>query len=469
MNKQIGSIKSVIRECGLKDGMTVSFHHHLRNGDFVLNMVMDAAAEAGVKNLKVAASSVFDVHEPLIRHIQNGVVTEIETAYMSKKVGYAVSHGILEKTVTFRSHGGRAAAIMSGKTHIDIAFIAAPTADPMGNCTGKTGTAACGALSYPIPDALCADKVVVITDNLVPYPLKNASICETDVDYVVTVDRIGDPSGIVSGTTQITRDPVGLLIAQFASKVIEHSGLLKDGFSFQTGAGGASLAVAKYVKELMLKKNIKGSFGLGGITSYMVDMLNTGCFEKLMDVQSFDLGAVQSIRDDSRHIEINASHYASPLVRSAAVDSLDTVILGATQVDMDFNVNVHTTSDGYIMGGAGGHSDCAAGSKLAIILTPTVRRRMPMVVDRVTCVSTPGSTVDVIVTQHGIAVNPRQQELRERLIEAGLPIKEIEELKNIAEKITGIPENYKHGNKIVANVMYRDGSLLDQIYCVDEL
>jgi citrate lyase subunit alpha / citrate CoA-transferase len=468
MNKQLNSIKAAIRECGLKDGMTVSFHHHLRNGDFVLNMVMEAAAEAGIKNLKVAASSIFDVHEPLIRHIQNGVVSEIETSYMSKKVGYAISQGILEKPVIFHSHGGRAAAIMSGRCHIDVAFIAAPTSDPMGNCTGKTGPAACGPLSYPVPDALCADKVVVITDNLVPYPLENASICETNVDYVVVVDQIGDPNGIVSGTTQITRDPVGLLIAQYASKVIKYSGLLKDGFSFQTGAGGSTLAVAKYVKELMLKENVKGSFGLGGISSYMVDMLNAGCFEKLMDVQSFDLGAVQSIRDNTKHIEIDASRYASPLVRSAAVDNLDTVILGATQVDTDFNVNVHTTSDGYIMGGSGGHSDCAAGSKLAIILTPTVRRRMPMIVDRVNCISTPGDTVDVIVTQHGIAVNPKHEELRERLTDAGLPITDIEDLKQTAEKITGIPAPYKHGKKVVAEVMYRDGSLLDQIYCVDE-
>ena len=163
-----------------------------------------------------------------------------------------------------------------------------------------------------------AKKVVVITDNLVPYPLTDFSIPESYVDYVVQVDAIGNPKGIVSGTTRITRDPVGLVMASYAAKVIEHSGLLQDGFSFQTGAGGASLAAAKFLKDIMLEKNIKGSFGLGGITGYMVDMLKAGCFQRLLDVQCFDLDAVESIRTDPRHREVSAMQYASPASRSAS-------------------------------------------------------------------------------------------------------------------------------------------------------
>lgn len=115
-------------------------------------------------------------------------------------------------------------------------------------------------------------KVIVITDNLVAYPLQDFSISEIYVDYVVSVDAIGDPKGIVSGTTQITRDPVGLVMASHAAQVIANSGLLKDGFSFQTGAGGASLADAKFLKDIMLERGIQGSFGLSGITGYMVDI-----------------------------------------------------------------------------------------------------------------------------------------------------------------------------------------------------
>ena len=466
MNKLVNSIREAVQLSGLKDGMTVSFHHHLRNGDFVLNMVMEAIAELGIKDLTVNASSLFDTHTPLLSHIENHVVTNILTDYMAAGLGREISRGIMENPVQFRTHGGRPSDIMLGRTPIDVAFIAAPTADPMGNCSGKYGKSACGSLGYAFADAMYAKKVVVITDNLVPYPLADFSISEQYVDYVVTVDAIGNPKGIVSGTTQITRDPVGLVMASYAAKVIENSGLLKDGFSFQTGAGGASLAAAKFLKEIMLRDNIKGSYGLGGITGYMVDMLEAGCFQSLMDVQCFDLKAVESIRNNPNHREINALHYASPAVRSAVVDSLDVVILGATEIDTDFNVNVHTDSNGFIMGGSGGHSDAAAGSKLCMIIAPMFRARLPIVTDHVHCVSTPGKDIDVLVTQGGIAVNPKNGELKQRLQNAGLPIINIHELKEKAERITGAPKALPKGDRAVAEVIYRDGTHLDTIYNV---
>ena len=466
MNKLVNSLKEAIKLAGLKDGMTVSFHHHLRNGDFVLNMVMDEIAALGIRDLNVNASSLFDTHAPLLEHIKNHVVTGVGADYIAAGLGRAFSQGIMEKPVEFRTHGGRPADISTGKTPIDVAFIAAPASDAMGNCSGKYGKSACGSLGYAYADAMYAKKVIVITDNLVPYPLQDWSISEDYIDYVVNVDAIGDPKGIVSGTTKITRDPVGLVMAANAAKVIEASGLLKDGFSFQTGAGGASLAAAKFLKDIMLEKKIVGSFGLGGITGYMVDMLQAGCFQRLMDVQCFDLTAVESIRNDPRHQEISAMHYASPAAKSAVVDSLDVVILGATEIDKDFNVNVHTDSNGYIMGGSGGHSDTAAGSKLSMIIAPMMRARLPIVTDRVTCVSTPGKDIDVLVTQGGIAVNPKNVELRERLINAKLPVIDIMELKEKTEKITGTPRKIPKGERVVAKVISRDGELLDNIYNV---
>ncbi len=466
MNKIVKSIKEVIALSGLKDGMTVSFHHHLRNGDFVLNMVMEEIANSGVKDLTVNASSLFDAHMPLIDHIKKGVVTTVMTDYIASGLGREFSKGIMKNPIQFRTHGGRPADISLGKTPIDVAFIAAPSSDAMGNCSGKYGKSACGSLGYAYADAMYAKKVVVITDNLVSYPLEDWSISEDYVDYVVEVDAIGDPKGIVSGTTKITRDPVGLVMAQNAAKVIEASGLLKDGFSFQTGAGGASLAAAKFLKDIMLQKGIQGSFGLGGITGYMVDMLRSGCFRKLMDVQCFDLDAVESIRTDSRHQEISAMHYASPAAKSAVVDSLDVVILGATEIDTDFNVNVHTDSNGYIMGGSGGHSDTAAGSKLSMIIAPMFRARLPIVTDRVNCISTPGKDIDVLVTQGGIAVNPKNIELRNNLVAAGLNVVDIHDIKEKAEKITGKPHKIPKGDKVVAEVIGHDLNILDRIYNV---
>ena len=466
MSKLVRSIREAIALSGLRDGMTVSFHHHLRNGDFVLNMVMEQIAALGIRDISVNASSLFDAHTPILEHIENHVVTGIGANYISAGVGRAISQGIMERPVQFRTHGGRPSDISRGNTPIDVAFIAAPAADPMGNCSGKYGKSACGSLGYAFADAMFAKKVVVITDNLMPYPLQDFSISEDYVDFVVQVDAIGNPKGIVSGTTQITRDPVGLVMASHAAKVIEASGLLKDGFSFQTGAGGASLAAAKFLKEIMLQKGIRGSFGLGGITGYMVDMLRSGCFQSLLDVQCFDLEAIESLRTDPRHREISAMQYASPSSRSAVVDSLDVVILGATEIDTDFNVNVHTDSNGYIMGGSGGHSDTAAGAKLSMIIAPMFRARMPIVTDRVKCISTPGSDIDVLVTQGGIAVNPKNAKLTAKLKAAGLPVTDIHELKEKTEAITGKPASAPRGDRVVAQVISRYGQLQDEIYSV---
>lgn len=200
----------------------------------------------------------------------------------------------------------------------------------------------------------------------------------------------------------------------------------------------------------------------------MVDMLQAGCFQKLMDVQCFDLKAVESIRTDPRHQEISAMHYASPSSKSAVVDSLDVVILGATEIDTNFNVNVHTDSNGYIMGGSGGHSDAAAGAKLSMIIAPMFRARLPIVTDHVTCVSTPGKDIDVLVTQGGIAVNPMNEELAYLLKHAGLPVVDIYDLKAKTEAITGIPAKRPKGNRAVAQVIGRNGSLQDIIYNVEK-
>jgi len=467
MSKVMASLREAIIASGLKDGMCISFHHHLRSGDYVLNMVLAEIAKMGIKDLTVNASSIHDGHAPLIEHMKNGVVTGLETNYIGPVVGQAISEGVLKKPVIFRTHGGRPSALENGTAKIDVAFIAAPTSDTMGNCTGKIGKSACGSLGYAFVDAECADKSIVITDNLVPYPLCNYSISEDNIDYVVAVDAIGNPEGIVSGTTRMPKDPIALKIAETAAKAIEASGLLKQGFSFQTGAGGASLAVASFLKDIMVEQKIKGSFALGGITGYIVDMLDEGYIDSIQDVQCFDLKAVESIRNNPKHQEITATHYASPTAKSSVADSLDVAVLGATQIDTKFNVNVHTDSKGYIIGGSGGHTDIADCAKLTVIVAPLSRARMPIVVDKVLTVSTPGSSVDLLVTQYGIAVNPLRQDIKEKLVQAGLNVKEIQELKEISDQINGKPAQVQRKKeKVVAKVLNRDDSLLDEIYAV---
>jgi citrate lyase subunit alpha / citrate CoA-transferase len=462
-SKLVSSLEEIFQRIPIKDGMTLSFHHHFRNGDGIVNMVLATAARLGLKGLKVALSSVFPVHAPLVEYFKSGVVSTLDTNYMSGPVAEAISQGVLANPVILRTHGGRARAIECGQLKIDVAFIAAPAADDYGNINGVNGPTACGSLGYAIPDAEYADWVIAVTDNLVEYPLAPISIPQTRVDYVVKVEKIGDPKGIVSGTTRITKDPVQLKIANTAAKVIQAAGLIKDGFSFQTGAGGASLAVAHFVRRMMEEAGVVGSFALGGITGHLVEMLEKGLFKKIIDVQGFDLEAVQSIANNPNHLEVSASFYANPFNNGCAVNKLDCVILGATEIDTDFNVNVVTGSDGAIMGGSGGHSDAAAGAKLTIVVANLLRSRLPIIMDKVLTATTPGETIDVLVTEHGVAVNPRRDDLRDCLMAAGLPVKNIHELKSIAEKIAGVPQPVKVGDKVVAVVEYRDGTVIDVV------
>ena len=460
-SKLVGSLEDVFKKIPLKDGMTLSFHHHFRNGDGVVNMVLDVAAKLGLKNLKVALSSVFPVHAPLVDHFKSGVVSSLDTNYVSGPVGHAISQGIFGRPTIMRTHGGRARAIECGQLKINVAFIAAPAADEYGNINGVIGPTACGSLGYAFADAEYADVVVAVTDHLVEYPLSPISISQTRVDYIVNVEKIGDPKGIVSGSTRLTKDPVHLKIADAAARVIQASGLLKDGFSFQTGAGGASLAVAHFIRGMMKASGITGSFALGGITGCLVQMLEDGLFKRIIDAQGFDLEAVRSLATNPNHLEVSASFYANPFNSGCIVNKLDCVILGATEIDTVFNVNVVTGSNGVIMGGSGGHSDAAAGAKLTIIVANLVRGRLPIVIDNVLTATTPGETVDVLVTERGISVNPQRADLQERLTAAGLPVKDINELKSLAEKIAGKPQPIRTSEKIVAVVEYRDGTVID--------
>jgi citrate lyase subunit alpha/citrate CoA-transferase len=192
-------------------------------------------------------------------------------------------------------------------------------------------------------------------------------------------------------------------------------------------------------------------------------MLEQGLFRKIMDVQGFDLEAVRSLATNPNHVEVGSGFYANPFNAGCAVNRLDCVILGATEIDTDFNVNVVTGSDGLIMGGSGGHSDTAAGAKLTIIVANLVRGRWPIIRDRVLTATTPGETVDVLVTDQGLAVNPRRSGLMASLKAAGLPVKNIHDLKLLAEPIAGSRTKATAHENIVAIVEYRDGTIIDVV------
>ena len=467
-SKLLGSIREAIERSGLKDGMTISFHHHFREGDKVLNMVMEEIAAMGIRNLTLAPSSIANVHAPLIEHIKNGVITQITSSGLRDRLGAEISHGLMENPVIIRSHGGRARAIEKDEIHIDVAFLGAPSADAYGNSNGSHGKANCGSLGYAKVDAEFADIVVIITDNLMPYPNTPISIPQNQVDFVVVVDSIGDPDGIAKGATRITTNPKELLIAENANKLITASPYYKEGFSFQSGTGGSTLAVARFLQESMRKDNIRASFALGGLTGHLCSMLEEGLIEKIIDTQCFDRSAIESMRKNENHYEISASFYANPANKGAAVNQLDIVVLSALEIDTNFNVNVMTGSDGVIRGASGGHSDASAGAKLSLVLTPLIRGRIPTIVEEVNTIITPGESIDVVVTEIGIAINPLRKDLIDAFKNLDVPQFTMEELKEKAYQVVGRPDPIVYEEKIVALIEYRDGSLIDVVRKVKE-
>ncbi len=462
--KLLSSLEEAIKKSGLKDGMTISFHHHLRNGDFVLNKVMEVIANLGIKDLTIASSSLTKAHEPLLAHIKNGVVTGLETSGLRGMIAEEMSkNAIMEKPIIFRSHGARSRAIEAGELSIDVAFLAAPACDPMGNMNGMEGRNAFGAIGYAMSDAEYANCVVAVTDNLAPFPLNNVSIPMTNVDYVVEIDEIGDPTKIATGATRITDNPKDLFIAEQAAKVLIASGEIKEGYSFQAGSGGPSLAVCKFLREYMEKNEITGSFSSGGIVKVATDFLEDGLFKSLLDVQTFDAAAADSMRKNVNHVEMSASMYANPHNRSCVAHQLDVMILSATEIDVNFNINSLTASTGMIMGAIGGAQDTAAGAKLTLVVAPSMRGRLPIVMDKVTNVVTPGDTIDVLVTERGVCVNPLRKDLIEKFEAAGVVLKDINELKEEVEGLTGKPAKNEYTDKIVGVVEYRDGTVIDVI------
>lgn len=457
-------LTEAIKRSGLQDGMTISFHHHLRNGDDVLPQVIRAIEGLGIKNLVLAPSSLTDSHEIVAQAVRGGTISRIHTSGVRGEIGRMISRGEMEIPVMIHSHGGRARAIQEGRISVDVAFLGAPTCDTMGNMTGSIGKSACGTLGYAQIDARYASHVIAVTDNLVQAPLMDRiSIPQYLVDQIVMVNSLGDSSKIASGPARISKDPVNLKIAENAFDLIRVSGLLVEGCSFQVGAGGASLAVAKFVRDYMKERSVQGGFGIGGITGYMADMLEEGLFRALFDVQSFDSSVTKSVAEHPNHKEIDASWYANPFTAGCVVNDLDVVALAALDVDVDFNVDVLTGHDGVLRGASGGHCDTAAGAKLSIITVPSIREGVPSIRDRVQTVVTPGETVDAIVTERGICINPLREDLIKAAHDGGLPIKAIEDLKAEVERMTGVPDPVEFDDQIVGAVEYRDGTIIDSI------
>ncbi len=466
-NKVVKNLKEALKKAGLKDGMTVSTHHHFRNGDAVTNLLFDTIKSMGIKNIRWFPSASFPVHSHLLKYLEDGTIHHIEGS-MNGPLGRYCSEGKMKGMGVLRSHGGRWQAIQDGEVHIDIAVIAAPTADPFGNATGDRGPAACGLLGFALADSIYADNVIVVTDNLVPFPCVPWQIQGNNVDYVVEVDSIGDPSKIVSGTTQVTKSPDRLLIAEYIAQFMEDAGIMKDGFSFQAGAGGINLAFAVYLKERMKRKGVKVRFIRGGSTKYLVEMLEEGLTDYILDGQTFDLEGVRSMRENPNHV--NTSPFTSYNYHGKGnfASMVDAAVLGATEVDINFNANVVTHSDGLLLHGIGGWQN-ALFAKTTILAVPSFRDRIPVIVDEVTTLVGPSELIDVVITERGVAINPRRKDLIKALKGSSLPVRPIEEIYEEVTGICGKPQKPKvNKDKPVAIIKWVDGTVIDTVYQVTQ-
>ena len=432
-DKMVKDIHEALVKCNAHDGMTVSFHHHFREGDLVVCMVMEEIHKMGIKNVTLSASSLGKAHDALVPMIEDGTILNIESSGVRGKIGDAISHGKLKGLATMRSHGGRVRAIETGETHVDIAFIGAPSCDEYGNCSGMGG-------NYP------------------------AEINQTKVDYVCVVDQIGIPEKIATGAAKPTTDQRKILMAEYCTQVVANTPYFKDGFSYQTGVGGASIASTISLSKIMEEKNIHMGLGVGGLTKPMCELLDRGLARKLVDTQDFDLDAVNNVRTNPNHFPISAGEYASPMNKGAFVNKLDYVILASLEVDTHFNCNVVVGSDGIITGAQGGHPDTAQGAKCTIVIAPLLQGRIPAICTDVTTVTTPGESVDIVVTDYGVAVNPRRPDLLKALQEADcVPLKTIEELRDIAYSIVGEPDKVQFGDRVVGIIEARDGTIMDVV------
>ncbi len=465
-NKQVATLKEALVKAGLRDGITISTHHHFRNGDYLANMIFDIAHELGVKDLRWFPSASFPCHEHLIPYLEDGTIHHIEGS-MNGPLGRFASEGKMKGTGVLRSHGGRYQAVQDGEVKIDIAVIGAACADPFGNANGLYGPSATGLLGFALADSQYADRVIVVTDHMIPFPCVPWQIQGNYVDYTVEIDKLGDPEKIISGTTRITKSPDRLYLAELTARFCEVTGIIRDGFSFQTGAGGTSLAVGEYFREIMQKQGIKARFARGGSNKYLVSMLEEGLVEYILDGQTFDLEGVRSMAENPHHVWTSPFTSYNYHSKGNFAGMVDVVILGATEVDVHFNANVVTHSDGYLLHGIGGWQNCLF-SKTVILPVPLFRDRIPVVVDEVTTLCGPGELIDVIVTERGIAINPRRTDLLEKAKDSNLPLRSIEELKEEAEKICGKPDKPEFDDRVIAVIKWVDGTVIDAVRKIKE-
>jgi citrate lyase subunit alpha/citrate CoA-transferase len=129
---------------------------------------------------------------------------------------------------------------------------------------------------------------------------------------------------------------------------------------------------------------------------------------------------------------------------------------------------VVTHSDGRLLHGIGGWQNCLFAG-CTILAVPSFRDRIPVIVDEVTTLTGPGEMIDVVATERGIAINPRREDLLNAVQGSSLPIRPIQDIQRVAEKICGgKPQRPRLRQNPVAAVKWVDGTVLDTVWQVGD-
>ena len=242
---------------------------------------------------------------------------------------------------------------------------------------------------------------------------------------------------------------------------------MRDGFSFQAGAGGTTLGFAIYLKEMMKAAGVRGP--LHPRRQHQVprrdaragpDRLHPRWPDPSTSTASAPCATTPATSTPSPFTSYNWHG------KGCFATLLDAVVLGATEVDVHFNANVVTHSDGRLLHGIGGWQNCLSG-QCVILPIPSVRDRIPVILDRVTTLVGPGELIDVVVTERGIAINPRRQDLLDATQGSGLPIRPIEDIKAEVDKLCGgEPAKPQLSDQVIAAIKWVDGTVIDCVRAV---
>ncbi|HET7443001.1 MAG TPA: citrate lyase subunit alpha, partial [Terriglobales bacterium] len=112
-DKRVPDLATALQKCGLRDGMVISSHHHLRDGDKVALMALEAAARLGAKDLLWFPSASFPSQKDAINLMESGTIHHIEGS-MNGPLGDYCTQGKMRGLGVLRSHGGRWQAVQDG-------------------------------------------------------------------------------------------------------------------------------------------------------------------------------------------------------------------------------------------------------------------------------------------------------------------------------------------------------------------